>query len=102
MRRGAGFPIEHEAIMEPIEAAMADRSRAALAPPPAAEIYGLTILRHDMQETADNRTPLDVTGALGPHRVMVGLSAIAEVSVARAYAAATARAYFYYGFRRAG
>lgn len=34
----------------------ADRSRAALAPPPAAEIYGLTILRHDMQETADNRT----------------------------------------------
>ncbi len=43
-----------------------------------------------------------MTGALGPHRVMVGFSAIAEVFVARAFAAATARAYFYYGFRRAG
>ena len=33
-----------------------DRTRAALAPPPAAEIYGLTILRNDMQEMAENRT----------------------------------------------
>jgi hypothetical protein len=33
---------------------------------------------------------------------MVGISAIAEVSVARAFAAATTRGYFYYGFRRAG
>jgi prephenate dehydratase len=33
-----------------------DRTRAALAPPPAAEIYGLKILRNDMQEMAENRT----------------------------------------------
>ena len=33
-----------------------DRSRAAVAPPPAAEIYGLSILRHDLQDSADNRT----------------------------------------------
>ncbi len=33
-----------------------DRTRAALAPPPAAEIYGLSILRNDMQEMAENRT----------------------------------------------
>ena len=32
-----------------------DRSRAALAPPPAAEIYGLKILRNDMQDSPDNR-----------------------------------------------
>ena len=33
-----------------------DLSRAAVAPPPAAEIYGLSILRHDLQDSADNRT----------------------------------------------
>lgn len=33
-----------------------DRSRAALAPAAAAEVYGLSILRHDLQDSADNRT----------------------------------------------
>ena len=33
-----------------------DLTRAAVAPPPAAEIYGLSILRHDLQDSADNRT----------------------------------------------
>lgn len=33
-----------------------DRSRAALAPTAAAEIYGLSILRNDLQDSADNRT----------------------------------------------
>ncbi|QTC93122.1 prephenate dehydratase domain-containing protein [Brevundimonas goettingensis] len=33
-----------------------DRSRAALAPMAAAEVYGLSILRHDLQDSADNRT----------------------------------------------
>lgn len=33
-----------------------DVTRAAVAPPPAAEIYGLSILRHDLQDSADNRT----------------------------------------------
>lgn len=36
-------------------AASADPTRAALAPALAAELYGLTILRHDMQDAADNR-----------------------------------------------
>jgi prephenate dehydratase len=33
-----------------------DRSRAAVAPSAAAEIYGLSILRNDLQDSADNRT----------------------------------------------
>ena len=33
-----------------------DRSRAALAPIAAAEVYGLSILRNDLQDSADNRT----------------------------------------------
>jgi prephenate dehydratase len=33
-----------------------DRTRAAVAPNAAAEIYGLSILRNDLQDSADNRT----------------------------------------------
>ena len=33
-----------------------DPSRAALAPMAAAEVYGLSILRNDLQDSADNRT----------------------------------------------
>ena len=33
-----------------------DRSRAAIAPLGAAEAYGLSILRNDLQDSADNRT----------------------------------------------
>ena len=33
-----------------------DRTRAALGPAAAAEVYGLSILRHDLQDSADNRT----------------------------------------------
>ena len=33
-----------------------DRSRAAVAPSAAAAVYGLSILRHDVQDNADNRT----------------------------------------------
>jgi len=33
-----------------------DRARAALGPAAAAEVYGLSILRHDLQDSADNRT----------------------------------------------
>jgi len=33
-----------------------DPSRAAIAPTAAAEIYGLSILRNDLQDSADNRT----------------------------------------------
>lgn len=33
-----------------------DPSRAAVAPSAAAEIYGLSILRNDLQDSADNRT----------------------------------------------
>lgn len=33
-----------------------DRTRAALAPRAAAEVYGLSILRDDMQDSAENRT----------------------------------------------
>ena len=36
-------------------ASSADPTRAALAPALAAELYGLTILRHDMQDSQDNR-----------------------------------------------
>lgn len=37
-------------------AAAGDRSRAAIAPAAAADIYGLSILRHDIQDSSDNRT----------------------------------------------
>lgn len=37
-------------------AASGDRTRAALAPVAAADIYGLSILRHDLQDSTDNRT----------------------------------------------
>jgi len=37
-------------------AASGDFSRAAVAPIGAAEVYGLSILRHDVQDNADNRT----------------------------------------------
>jgi prephenate dehydratase len=33
-----------------------DPTRAALAPVGAAEVYGLSILRNDIQDSADNRT----------------------------------------------
>lgn len=33
-----------------------DPTRAALGPVAAAEVYGLSILRHDLQDSADNRT----------------------------------------------
>lgn len=33
-----------------------DPSRAALGPVAAAEVYGLSILQHDLQDSADNRT----------------------------------------------
>lgn len=33
-----------------------DPTRAAVAPARAAEVYGLSILRHDIQDSADNRT----------------------------------------------
>ena len=33
-----------------------DPSRAAVAPARAAEVYGLSILRHDVQDSSDNRT----------------------------------------------
>ena len=37
-------------------AAAGDMTRAALAPMAAAEVYGLSILRHDLQDSPDNRT----------------------------------------------
>jgi prephenate dehydratase len=37
-------------------AAAGDPSRAAVAPAAAAEVYGLSILRNDLQDSADNRT----------------------------------------------
>ena len=37
-------------------AELGDRTRAALAPLAAAEVYGLTVLRNDLQDSADNRT----------------------------------------------
>ena len=40
-----------------------DRTRAALAPMAAAEVYGLSILRHDLQDSADNRTRFVLLGA---------------------------------------
>ncbi len=48
--------------------AVADASesgRAALAPAGAAEIYGLSILRNDMQDSADNRTRFVLLGREG-------------------------------------
>lgn len=39
-----------------------DRSRAALAPAGAAEVYGLSILRNDLQDSADNRTRFVLIG----------------------------------------
>ena len=40
-----------------------DRTRAAVAPMAAAEVYGLTILRNDMQDSADNQTRFVLLGA---------------------------------------
>ena len=37
-------------------AELGDRSRAAIAPVAAAEVYGLTVLRNDLQDSDDNRT----------------------------------------------
>jgi len=42
-----------------------DTRRAALAPAAAAEIYGLSILRNDMQDSADNRTRFVLLGREG-------------------------------------
>jgi prephenate dehydratase len=39
-----------------------DRTRAALAPVAAAEVYGLSILRNDLQDSADNRTRFVLLG----------------------------------------
>jgi prephenate dehydratase len=35
---------------------LGDRDRAAIAPVAAAEVYGLTVLRNDLQDSDDNRT----------------------------------------------
>jgi prephenate dehydratase len=43
-------------------AAAGDRTRAAIAPAAAATIYGLTILRHDLQDSSDNRTRFVLLG----------------------------------------
>lgn len=43
-------------------AASGDVSRAAVAPPSAAEIYGLSILRHDIQDMVGNRTRFVLLG----------------------------------------
>jgi len=40
-----------------------DLTRAALAPAGAAEVYGLTILRNDLQDSAENRTRFVLIGA---------------------------------------
>jgi prephenate dehydratase len=40
-----------------------DPSRAALAPMAAAEVYGLEILRNDLQDSPDNRTRFVLLGA---------------------------------------
>lgn len=40
----------------------ADSTRAALAPMAAAEVYGLEILRNDLQDSADNRTRFVLLG----------------------------------------
>ncbi|WP_428148975.1 prephenate dehydratase domain-containing protein [Brevundimonas sp.] len=37
-------------------AELGDRTRAAIAPIAAAEVYGLTVLRNDLQDSDDNRT----------------------------------------------
>ncbi|MBU1345550.1 MAG: prephenate dehydratase [Alphaproteobacteria bacterium] len=37
-------------------AELGDRTRAAIAPAAAAEVYGLSILRNDLQDSDDNRT----------------------------------------------
>lgn len=42
-----------------------DPTRAALAPAAAAEIYGLSILRNDIQDSADNRTRFVLLGREG-------------------------------------
>ena len=42
-----------------------DPGRAALAPAGAAEIYGLSILRNDMQDSANNRTRFVLLGREG-------------------------------------
>lgn len=39
-----------------------DRSRGALAPVGAAEVYGLSILRNDLQDSTDNRTRFVLVG----------------------------------------
>lgn len=39
-----------------------DPTRAALAPRGASEVYGLSILRHDLQDSADNRTRFVLLG----------------------------------------
>jgi prephenate dehydratase len=40
-----------------------DLTRAALAPAGAAEVYGLTILRNDLQDSPENRTRFVLIGA---------------------------------------
>ena len=42
--------------VQPVEAEAGDRTRAAVAPTRAAEVYELSILRNDIQDSADNRT----------------------------------------------
>lgn len=43
-------------------AAAGDPTRAAIAPAGAADIYGLSILRHDIQDSSDNRTRFVLLG----------------------------------------
>ncbi|MNE96464.1 prephenate dehydratase [compost metagenome] len=42
-----------------------DLTRAAVAPARAAEVYGLSVLRNDLQDFSDNRTRFVLLSALG-------------------------------------
>lgn len=67
----AGLGLEAVEVFDTAGAARAvaeagDRTRAAVAPMRAAEVYGLSILRNDLQDNADNRTRFVLlTGAKG-------------------------------------
>lgn len=61
VRTLAGMGVEIVEVFDTAGAArevaeLGDRTRAALAPVAAAEVYGLTVLRNDLQDSDDNRT----------------------------------------------
>ena len=58
-------PAENTALAAAALAASGDRSRAVLASAFAAELYGLTILRRDVQDRADNATLFAVVARPG-------------------------------------